>query len=177
MTDTLNPFQVYADAMDTMRAAVLSTPLAPVVTAVTFGQATRHAPTRLQVSLDGPLRTAALLGDETFRTLLGPLSPEDVERTQLHFTFDFVSLQSRWDVTGTDVGTAALLHDTVTRYVQAVRLNAERTVKLHETEPLSDRARAATSSLSPDWRPAMLIGTDVIHPAGPGSDEFSDVFF
>ncbi|MFT2722084.1 hypothetical protein ACMT4L_19025 [Deinococcus sp. A31D244] len=149
MTDVPKPFELYTDALNTMRATVVDTPLVPVVCAVTFGQARLHGLTRLQVSLDGMLNTAALLADGAFRALLGPLDPGDVDTTTLHFTFDFVILQSRWAVTGTDVGTAA---------------------RLHETGPLSDRARAATSSLIPDWREPLLIGTDVVHPAGPGRD-------
>ena len=158
MTDPADPFTAYREAMTTMKAPLLDSPLRPVIRSLTVEAASRHSQVRLHVTLQGSLPVAALLGDETFRSLLAPmLTPEDVERGQVQFEHvDLATLKSSTHVTGVDVGAAALLEAVVREYVQRLRSRGEVQAGLHAPVKHTEAEVAASSSLNPQWREPVL---------------------
>lgn len=161
---TFDPFAAYTQAVTTMKAAVLDSPLRPVVFALNVEALRPHSAPRLHVVLDGRLPVAALLADPLFRDRLAPLlSPADVEQAQLHFTADPATLATTVEVLGTDVGTAALLETITQEYVRARRFQAEQQAGLHPKAQPSEAEIAASSPLNRQWRPPTVVDGAVVH--------------
>lgn len=169
MTDPADPFTAYCEAVATLKEPLLGSPLRPVITSLTVEATSRHSQVRLHVTLQGTLPVAALLGDEAFRGLLVPmLFPEDVERGQVHFEHgDLASLTSTAQVTGVDVGTAALLEAVVREYVQILRYRGEVQAGLHTPVKYTEAEIAASSSLNRQWREPVLTARGAAHLAPP----------
>ena len=166
MTD---PFTAYRDAVATMKVPLLESPLRPVISGLTVEAASRHSQVRLHVTLQGILPVAALVGDETFRNLLAPmLTPEDVERAQVHFEHvNLATLKSSTRVTGVDVGAAALLEAVVREYVQRLRYWGEVQAGLHAPVKHTEAEVAASSSLNPQWREPVLTAHGAVFLSRP----------
>ncbi|MEF2278281.1 hypothetical protein V3W47_08205 [Deinococcus sp. YIM 134068] len=170
MTDPADPFTAYREAMTTMKAPLLDSPLRPVIRSLTVEAASLHSQVRLHVTLQGTLPVAALLGDETFRSLLAPmLTPENVEQAQVHFEHgDLASLKSTAHVTGVDVGAAALLETVVGEYVGALRFRGEVQAGLHPRVKSTEAEIAASSSLNPQWREPVITAHGAVFLAPGG---------
>ncbi|EYB66410.1 hypothetical protein DEIPH_ctg139orf0138 [Deinococcus phoenicis] len=177
MTDPADPFATYREAVATMKVPMLDSPLRPVLSGLTVEAASRHSQVRLHVTLQGTLPVATLLGDETFRNLLAPmLSPEDVERGQMHFEHgDLAALKSTTSVTGVDVGTAALLEAVVREYVQALRYRGEVQAGLHTPVKHTEAEIAASSSFNPQWRETVITAHGTAHLSSPEIERAPDL--
>lgn len=169
MTYPADPFTAYREAVATMKVPLLESPLHPVITGLTVEAASRHSQVRLHVTLQGTLPVAALLGDEVFRGLLAPmLTPEDVERGQVHFEHgDLAALKYTTGVTGVDVGTAALLEAVVREYVQTLRYRGEVQAGLHTPVRHTEAEIAASSSLNAQWREPVVTAHGAVYLSRP----------
>ncbi|GAA5534839.1 hypothetical protein [Deinococcus aluminii] len=169
MTDVPDAFTAYRAAVKAMQAPLLDSPLTPVIAGLTVEAASPHSQVRLHVTLQGTLPVAALLGDETFRGLLVPmLTPEDVERGQVHFEHgDLATLKSTAHVTDVDVGTAALLEAAVWKYVQTLRYRGEVQAGLHPPVKHTEAEIATSSSLNAQWREPVITAQGAVYLSRP----------
>ncbi|MBB5234274.1 hypothetical protein [Deinococcus budaensis] len=182
MIDPADPFTAYREAVATMKVPLLDSPLHRVISGLTVEAPSRHSQVRLHVTLQGTLPVAALLGDETFRSLLAPmLTPEDLERAQVQFEHvDLATLKYSTRVTGVDVGAAALLEAVMREYVQALRYRGEVQAGLHLRVEYTEGEIAASSSLNPQWREPVITAHGAVSlsrpetrftPQAPGGSE------